>query len=455
MPDDVQSNHISDGPSGGKGFSWIDSLGRDWQIEADPEHIALEHGSMRIDIARGDFARDLYCSPAAGRTVVRFSGDSEDIGFLVTAADFELLMQRIQCRPETPDQAQTREAKEASARRSIWPKMTAVSIWALMLASLAFLPFVGVAFAVGAAVLLLIDRRRHRPNAANTHIRVLGTVSWVWLAWGVGVCMLSSWTWIHPIDSGVLAAASVSTGDGEHNWTVGILALLVVLISLSVHEAAHAISAWWCGDDYARSLGRVTLNPLAHIDPFGTVILPALLFYWGGPVFGFAKPVPVRLSGVRRFRRAHILISIAGPGSNLLLAALALSMLFAAGCVLRPLIPAADFATLPNLWELQVTMTGFAGAEVLSIFLCGLKLAVMVNLFLAAFNMIPIPPLDGSWVLEHLFPMSLGRFYAAIRPYGIIIFLGLLWSDALTTLLLPAIVVMSVISEIFSRCLLG
>ena len=200
-------------------------------------------------------------------------------------------------------------------------------------------------------------------------------------------------------------------------------------------------------------MGRVTLNPLAHIDLFGTVLLPVILAVMGQPVFGYARPVPVRLAGMRRFRRAHILISIAGPGSNLLLAAVAFSVLLAAACLLRLLAPHAGGMSCAYLFSPAVGLSGFVGASVVGVMLTAVKLLILVNVFLASFNLIPVPPLDGSWVLEHLLPGSLGRLFAVIRPYGFFIFLVMLWTDVFMYFLLPAVASLAVISVLFSWCI--
>ena len=217
----------------------------------------------------------------------------------------------------------------------------------------------------------------------------------------------------------------------------------MVLLSLTVHEAAHAITAWWVGDGLARSLGRVTLNPMAHIDPFGTVLLPLLLVMANAPVFGYARPVPVRLETLPHHRRAHILISIAGPGSNLLLAAASLMLLLASGCLLRLVVPKvaiANFAAVDFLTP--VTASGFVLAPAFGALCTILKLSFVINTVLALFNLIPIPPLDGSWVLEHLFPTGLGRLYASIRPYGFLIFLFAIYVGLFKYLIIPVMAVL-------------
>jgi len=178
-----------------------------------------------------------------------------------------------------------------------------------------------------------------------------------------------------------------------------------------------------------------------------------ILFISGMGVFGWAKPVPVRLDYVPRPRRAHILISIAGPGSNLLLAAASMLLLIGLGCLIKHFVPAAHTTNLTDFdFSDTVRMGGFAGAGAVGTFFTILKLSFIVNLFLAFFNMIPIPPLDGSWVLENLFPRSIGPIYERIRPYSFILFVLLLYSQLLPYLLLPGMILIAFGLELLGFC---
>ena len=161
----------------------------------------------------------------------------------------------------------------------------------------------------------------------------------------------------------------------------------IILFSLSVHECAHAIVADWGGDDTARLLGRVTLNPISHIDPIGTIIVPILLAMAGMPVLGWAKPVPVNISRLKR-QWWDVLVTIAGPGSNLALA-------LTAAIVMK----VATFFAAPELWHPAAISFGFY--------------FIFINIGLAVFNMLPIPPLDGSRVFFHYFVNGRPRFYPA------------------------------------------
>ncbi len=193
--------------------------------------------------------------------------------------------------------------------------------------------------------------------------------------------------------------------------------MVVFLFSLSVHEAAHARTAEWFGDPTARYLGRVTLNPIPHIDVVGTLIFPTIAFFTGALLFGWAKPVPWNPLHVRDRRTADIWISAAGPISNVLLLAL-----FLLG--------------IKGLQSYQ-TAGGVIGGTVLEPLFQMCVLGAFLNTALAVFNMVPIPPLDGSWILPHFLPRDLANAYDRIRPYGFIILLGCLYLGVLSGVLRP------------------
>jgi Zn-dependent protease len=209
---------------------------------------------------------------------------------------------------------------------------------------------------------------------------------------------------------------------------VQILIVLVVLISsLSVHEAAHAFAADRLGDSTARRLGRLSLNPVVHIDPIGTLLFPVIAFMTGVPLIGWAKPVPVNTRFLKHPKRDFAIIAAAGPASNVVMAAIGAFVLSIARGAAGPGDIAAGAVTEP-LVQLFFLFT-------------------VVNVLLAVFNMIPVPPLDGGNVLIGLLPAGPSRMVEQLRPYGIFILYALMLTGALSTILGPVVG--------YSRYLLG
>jgi len=421
-------------------LEWRDVDGRSWRIELSPERIVLRGGEDVIDVPKDAWRRDLYLAEHGGGLIVRVETFDCTARFVVSQGEAAPLLAHLHAQqtlappPREAAAGPRAEARPASVALH-WPKISPLAVWALICSSLAFIPVLGLLPALAAAILLILHRQRVRQAAAWRHSRRMCVAAFVLLTVGLGVSALGWWGIVRPASAPHFTADSMTSGSpeasrGGYNWGVIVAAFFVVIMSLSIHEAAHATTAWWLGDGLARSLGRVTLNPLAHIDPFGTILLPILLVMAHAPVFGYARPVPVRTELLDRHRRAHILISIAGPGSNLLLAALSLMLLLAAGCLVRIAVPDAiliDFYG-PAIGA-PVSARGFALAPAFGALCTILNLSFVINVALAMFNMVPIPPLDGSWVLEHLFPNSLGRLYAVIRPYGFLIFILAISTD--------------------------
>jgi Zn-dependent protease len=194
------------------------------------------------------------------------------------------------------------------------------------------------------------------------------------------------------------------------NFALGLTNYLVLLFSLSFHESAHAWMALKLGDDTAASLGRITLNPLPHIDPFGTVLMPLLQIFGGIPLIGWAKPTPYDPGRFRRdvsLRRGHISVAVAGPLSNLILTVL-FSILLA--ITIRAGLPKESTEPFENIF----------------------KTGILLNVSLMIFNLLPVPPLDGSHVMSWSLPRSIGeKFDHIAENYGTLILFGLFFTGAL------------------------
>jgi Zn-dependent protease len=183
-------------------------------------------------------------------------------------------------------------------------------------------------------------------------------------------------------------------------YTISIWALPAI-IAITFHEAAHGFAARMLGDDTAWRLGRVTFNPLKHIDPVGTILLPGLLLFLHSPfLFGYAKPVPVNFRALRNPRRDMVLVAAAGPSINIALA----------------LVAALTFHLVGYLPDTAARWL----AE-------NLRNALIINVILAVFNLLPLPPLDGGRIAVGLLPNAIGSPLARLEPYGMIILIGLLF----------------------------
>lgn len=187
------------------------------------------------------------------------------------------------------------------------------------------------------------------------------------------------------------------TDFGNIAYQVSVWAL-PVLLAITLHEAAHAYAAYWLGDDYAHRQGRTSLNPLKHIDPFGTLLLPGLLLATGaGFIIGYAKPVPVLFDRLKPRRLGIALVAVAGPAANVLIALVAAVLLYVA-----PIVPDSV-----GPWLLQ-----------------NLVNAIKINAILAAFNLLPVPPLDGGRILMAALPPQIAWRLRGIERAGIFIVLG-------------------------------
>jgi len=192
-----------------------------------------------------------------------------------------------------------------------------------------------------------------------------------------------------------------------------VISVVVLLFSVIVHEVAHGFVAYKRGDSTAKLLGRLTLNPIYHIDIFGSIILPAILMLTGAPVFGWAKPVPVNMYNLKKPKQDMIFVSLAGVTANFLLAVFAGAIMF----IIRAFF--ADVSIMASIYLI-------------------LQYVIVINIVLMIFNLIPVPPLDGSRVVLFLLPRELAQKYAKIERYGFWIILILLMTNILWKIIAPA-----------------
>ena len=192
---------------------------------------------------------------------------------------------------------------------------------------------------------------------------------------------------------------------------------LPVLFAITVHEVSHGWVAKQLGDPTAMMLGRLTLNPIKHIDPIGTVILPLFMMWAGGVVFGWAKPVPVTWENLRHPKRDMALVAIAGPVSNLLMAILWAIILKI--CLL--------FGANPDSYWLIQPLIFMSGA------------GIYINAILMVLNLFPLPPLDGGRVMTGLLPGPMAYKFSRIEPYGLIVLIVMLFTGLLAAIIFPAI----------------
>jgi Zn-dependent protease len=187
--------------------------------------------------------------------------------------------------------------------------------------------------------------------------------------------------------------------------------VLVLVFSVVVHEVAHGWTAWKLGDNTAHDAGRLTLNPIPHIDPVGSILVPLVLSFTGGIMFGWAKPVPVHPGRLNNPMNDHPKVAAAGPISNLLLA----------------LVFAVLLGLTVGLGGFYAPEPGGHGAPSVQKFLFTMfQTGVMINVVLAVFNLLPLPPLDGSWILSRFLPREARANFENLRRYGMLIVIGFL-----------------------------
>jgi len=180
-----------------------------------------------------------------------------------------------------------------------------------------------------------------------------------------------------------------------------------VLFAITVHETAHGWTASQLGDHSAKMMGRLTLNPIKHIDPVGTILVPAFLYFTAGFIFGWAKPVPVNFNALRSPKRDMLWVALAGPASNFIMAV---------------------------MWLVALMLSINIGSQFLADMA---QIGIQINLLLAVLNLLPLPPLDGGRIISSLLPNKLAYQYDQLEPYGLFILLGLLFLGVFQTIILP------------------
>ncbi len=212
-----------------------------------------------------------------------------------------------------------------------------------------------------------------------------------------------------------------------------IIAAIPILVAITFHEVAHGFVANKLGDPTAKMMGRLTLNPLAHIDPIGTIIVPVMLFILsnGAFIFGTAKPVPVNFYNLKRPRRDSALVSAAGPATNIMIAFISI-LLYIVIHVIFP--PSSSSAFNQKIMSPLVMM---------------IQYSISFNIFIAAFNLFPVPPLDGGRIATSLLPTKYAYHFSKLEPYGILIVLGLWFTGIAHYIIVPIQAFIEIIIRIF------
>jgi Zn-dependent protease len=213
-----------------------------------------------------------------------------------------------------------------------------------------------------------------------------------------------------------------------------LIAAIPILIAITFHEVAHGFVAYKCGDSTAKMMGRLTLNPIAHIDPVGTIIVPLMLFIFskGTFIFGTAKPVPVNFYNLRHPRRDSALVSAAGPATNVIIAFLSILLL-----------------VLIYKISIAFTSSAFIGQKIIIPLNKMLQYSVSFNIFIAAFNLLPVPPLDGGRIVTSLLPAKHSYQFSKIEPYGIFIVLILWFTGIARYIIVPIQLFIELIIRMF------
>jgi Zn-dependent protease len=316
--------------------------------------------------------------------------------------------------------------------------------YVLMVAGIgALFPVYGLPVGIAVLVLAPVAARRFSPSAERTVGMKLIVLSVIAAGFGALASLLSSVT---PGMQPVQAQSDIPV-------YVPFALLGALVISVVMHESAHGLVAYWCGDPTAKKAGRLTLNPLKHFDLFGSFILPAILFFTTNIALGYAKPVPINMSRFGRQRRDRIFTSTAGATANFMLAAASLALLVAIAFFISLAWPQArisgfsEFLQAPVLKDVPISFL-WAGLVQL------LKSFFIVNIVLGVLNLVPVPPLDGSFVLESVLPRNLRLYFRLMRVFGFAVIaavLALLMVTGLFGHLIHMVIKMSVLIRLVTH----
>lgn len=236
-------------------------------------------------------------------------------------------------------------------------------------------------------------------------------------------------------------------------WLAIVLLIYVLFFSVVIHELAHGLAAYWGGDRTASLAGRLTLNPISHVSVVGSILVPLGLYLMHASViFGWAKPVPFNPVNLRRHPRDQVMLAVAGPLSNFTLAYLCFNLYVFLGFVFNRLYPASPiymnldmFSPVP-LGDVPFEAFWFVLFEILSF-------GMILNVILGVFNLIPFPPLDGSWILKALLPKKITILFGKLQLVGFILLLIALQFHLLQVFFYPAIIILSIFQIIANFCL--
>ncbi|MBN1421538.1 MAG: site-2 protease family protein [Planctomycetes bacterium] len=334
--------------------------------------------------------------------------------------------------PEEPSQA------EAPPPPAPLPRVTPLAVAFFAVSIFAPIPLLGgapiaLAGLIGAAWWL---RRRPGPPDLD-HDRYLIRAGLVPL--GIGVALFALVAAVVFTHAPALGTGESFGEDAEKRTLPVRLSMFGVLfLSIIAHECAHGIAALWSGDPTARDMRRITLNPIRHIDPVGSILVPILS--WGaGFVIGWARPVPLMLARLRHRRWGPFAVAAAGPFANIAIALASLGLLAATGYTLR--LAGIGAEGLFHPWR-PVAISGTPAEPVLQFWIEALKFGFVLSGVLAGFNLVPLPPLDGSWILESILPAPVAGIFRKLRRFGFLLVILALVTGAIDYLLYPALIVL-------------